>query len=101
PATPAGLRSLPGRLPVLRRARKALPARLQRVAWRGRHHSSRRRHLLATHTAPRAAASGSGDPDLPASADGTGMTRLAGVGPAAFLVAVGVTALRPIDDADF
>jgi hypothetical protein len=29
------------------------------------------------------------------------MTRLAGVGPAAFLVAVGVTALRPIDDADF
>src|SRR5215813_10117942 len=88
-------------MPLLCRPREALPARLQRVARRGRHAPSRRRHLLATDASPRAAASGTGDPHLPAPVDGAGMTRLVRVLPAVFLAAVGLTALRPIDDADF
>ena len=103
-ALPPGLRLASGPVPLLRRAGRAGAARLQRLTRRARR--GRSALLVGDIYSPltrlrRAPASRSSDPHLPASARGARVTLLARALPVAFLAAVGLAALRPIDDPDF
>src|SRR5262249_20620598 len=97
---PPGLRPQSCPVSLLRPAGGPVPARLQRFTRHGGA-AARRRHLFAPHAAPSAPASRSVNSDLPAAGEGTGVTEVSRALTAAFMTAVGLTALRPIGDADF